>query len=377
MVERTCTRLHLDGRIAKGVPEPADQLVDAGDRAEVHADRGALLPHDVCGVVFRAVRLGVPFGRRIERPEHRELEQGGVVGQRGLHGLERRRPHLRAELGAMLAQRGLELLLASLQLRDRRFAGRRVRAVRIVQHEARELRGGVVQPIHQHAIGRLGNPLAHRGKDVRHRVLYAAFALEQHEHGERRGAGVARRLLEMQGKRAVGTLRHAARECQLLPLGTGGEIERHLRFQDGVGPTLKRQGVGDVADRRKRPRDVADRHQRPARVRAGGPLPEVQRAEMRLERHRVVAGGAIDVRQVVQQPGKVRMIRADDPLANRQRARIVGSRGRVVLALTGDDAQVLHRRRDEVGVGALQRLGDVQRAPEERLRRRVVVPLAV
>jgi hypothetical protein len=98
---------------------------------------------------------------------------------------------------------------------------------------------------------------------------------------------------------------------------------------------------------------------------------------MRLERHGGVAGRAIDVRQVVQQPRKVRVIGADDPLPDRQRACVVDQRGRIVLALTRDDAEVLQRGRHEVGVGALQPFGDFQRAPEERLGRRVVVPLAM
>ncbi len=58
----------------------------------------------------------------------------------------------------------------------------------------RELRRRFVQPIHQDAIRRIGHALSHGGEDVRHRVLDAPLALEQHERGERGGVRIAWRV---------------------------------------------------------------------------------------------------------------------------------------------------------------------------------------
>ena len=63
----------------------------------------------------RSVGLGVALGSGIERAEDRELEQRGIVGNRRLDRLERDRLHLRAELRAVLAERGLEPLLLRFQ----------------------------------------------------------------------------------------------------------------------------------------------------------------------------------------------------------------------------------------------------------------------
>ena len=62
------------------------------------------------------------------------------------------------------------------------------------------------------------------------------------------------------------------------------------------------------------PGDVAHRQQRRLLIRTGGILPDAQGAKMHLERPFDVAFGPVDVGQVVQDLGDVRMVGPDDSL---------------------------------------------------------------
>ncbi len=107
------------------------------------------------------------------------------------------------------------------------------------QCEPRELRGRRAQPIQQRSVFGIRDPLTHGGEGVGHRVQHAPLALQQHEGGERAGVRIVSRLAETQRNRPIGASGHAVHERQLLALRADRQIERQLRFDDGVRATLK------------------------------------------------------------------------------------------------------------------------------------------
>ena len=86
-------------RIAQLVAQPGNRLVNRLDRTQIDAARSAVPADDVGGVVRRTVGVDVLIGLGIERTEDRELEQRGILRDCRLHGSQRHRLRLRAELG--------------------------------------------------------------------------------------------------------------------------------------------------------------------------------------------------------------------------------------------------------------------------------------
>ena len=155
-------------RIAQRVCRSASiELVDRVGGTEIDAARRAVLAHDVGRVVRRPVRFGVPLGLRIERAEDRELQQRRVGGHRRLHRFERDRLHLRAELGAVLAQLAFELLLPRFEILDRVGRARRPRDPSgALKREPRQFGGRRLQLVQQRRSRGLGDPLPHRPRSV-------------------------------------------------------------------------------------------------------------------------------------------------------------------------------------------------------------------
>ncbi len=79
-----------------------DRLVNRGGGTEIPAAGRPVPADDERRVVRRLVGVGVPLRLGIERPIDREFHERGVLGNCGLHRLERDRFKLRAELGAAL-----------------------------------------------------------------------------------------------------------------------------------------------------------------------------------------------------------------------------------------------------------------------------------
>ena len=223
-------------------------------------------------------------------------------------------------------------------------------------------------------IAGIRHALARGGEEIRHRVLDAALALQQDERGERGGIRIVRRQLQVQRNRAIGALGLVPHERQLLPLRSGGDIQAQLSFEDGIGASLERQRVVDVADAGVGARDVAHDEQRFAAERADAFFPHLQRAEMRLEGLLIVARRAIHVGEVGQDAGQARMIAAEQALADGQRPAVRVDGRRIILALTSHDPEVLQRRGDEQTLAAEDRFADLERSLEQRFSCRVVIP---
>ena len=234
------------------------------------------------------------------------------------------------------------------------------------------MRGGRVELIQQGLILRIRDPLACGREHVGHGVEHTPLALQHHQRGQGAGVGIVRRLIQVQRNRPIGSLRDAAREGQLLALGTDRHVERQLPLDDGVGTTLKGDRRREITGRRADDGDVARRQQRITVVGTQGVLFDVQGLEMGLERSRVIADRMVDIRQVVQQGNQIGIVGADDRRPDGEGAPVVRFGGGIVASIVREHAEIDERVRGAVRVASSQRLAQAQR-PLQRLFRTGVV----
>ncbi len=77
-----------------------------------------------------------------------------------------------------------------------------------------------------------------------HRVEHAAFALQQHERGQRAGVGIVRRLEEMQRDRPVGALRYFRTNASFCRSDPTARLSASCFFDNHVGTPLIHDRVG-------------------------------------------------------------------------------------------------------------------------------------
>jgi hypothetical protein len=364
-------------RVAKRFAQRTYRLVDLVRRSEIVPAGCRTRRKDVRGVM----RLAEAFGRRgsprVERTEHHEFDQRGVWRKSGLNTLDRDRPRRGAEFRTVLADLGLQPLLAVrkrfqllLMLGERRTA-------RPVQGQSRKLRGDIGKLHEQFAIGGIGGVLTQRRQRVGHRIQHPSLPLQEDQRRQCRRVRVAGRQVHAEGNRSIGAVGEAFRKRELLPFGSDGQIHRELIFNRGVDAMLIRERLRDVADRRVGPGKVAERRERSAAIGTARLFPNLKRAAVRLDGVSVIALRRVDIPEIREVRRNVRMIRADRLQPDLERAPVVLLGGGVVAPLPRDDAEILQRVGDPVGVRPEQPLSNRQRSVKKLVCPVVIVAIQI
>ena len=355
------------GRITNRPPQDVHRRVHGVHGADVKRHGFARRRQHEGGKARRQELRVPPRLLRIERAIDDVLDQHGARRQRALHGVDRDLGVRGAVRLAALADPALERLGLGVELLQPVGECVDGPASRPAQHEPRLFATHGREMVEPRALVR-PELVAHDLERLAHGVQHSSLPPKDRRQRQPRRLAIRRRQPAVQRDGDVGFFREGLRghEAELLRFGSGGQHHLQVVLGDVGGLALcrhrTRQAIGDGEQhrfarqrRRQLGMPVAER----GTARGHGTLVErLGLGELTLEqiRHCKVVDDLADQRM----PGAQRR------LGDRERAPVERRRRRHVPQLLHDDAHVVQRARD-VGISGRQRsLADPERTLEQR-----------